>query len=301
MQTMAPPSPVDFRTGPDIGSGDRLGLTLFLSVTIHALVILGIGFHGILSQAREPTSRLDIILVRGRSPTPPKNPDYLAQADQDGGGNVAERVRPRNPPGGTSPLPRPGAAPVDTAPAHAAPPERHPRRVLTGTDSRRRVDSATNRPPQPRSPVPNAGELISRSLRIASLTAGLDQSLRSYARRPRQTYISARTQAYKYASYMQAWVAKVERMGNLNYPDAATRRGLTGTLLLDVALLPDGRVEKITLLRSSGHKVLDDAAIRIVRLCAPYAPFPPNIRKDTDILHITRTWQFLAGNQFATR
>ncbi len=287
--------------GPAVGAGDRLGLTLFLSVALHAIVILGIGFHGVLAQGRDPTPRLDVILVQGHSPAAPKRPDYLAQANQDGGGNVARRVRPRRPIAGTSPLPRPGVAPVATAPAPAAPSARHPRRVLTASASPRQVDSATDRPKQPRTTTPSAAELVSRSLRIASLTAELDRSFEAYARRPRQTYISARTQAYKYASYMEAWVAKVERIGNLNFPDAAARRGLTGTLLLDVALLPDGSVKKITLLRSSGHPVLDQAAIRIVRLCAPFAPFPADIRKDTDILHITRTWQFLPGNQFATR
>jgi protein TonB len=92
---------------------------------------------------------------------------------------------------------------------------------------------------------------------------------------------------------MEAWRAKVERVGNLNYPEAARRKKLSGNLILDVALNNDGSINQITVRRSSGHKVLDDAAIRIVELASPYSPFPDHIREETDILHITRTWQFL--------
>ena len=97
---------------------------------------------------------------------------------------------------------------------------------------------------------------------------------------------------------MEAWRAKVERVGNLNYPEEARRRNISGQLVLDVALNPDGKINQITIRRSSGYKVLDDAAIRIVELAAPYSPFPEAIRAETDVLHITRTWQFLDQRGF---
>jgi len=97
---------------------------------------------------------------------------------------------------------------------------------------------------------------------------------------------------------MEAWRAKVERVGNLNYPEAARRNKLTGSLILDVALNADGTVHQINVLRTSGSKVLDDAAIRIVELSAPFAPFPDNIKSEIDIMHITRTWQFLNNYRF---
>ena len=100
---------------------------------------------------------------------------------------------------------------------------------------------------------------------------------------------------------MEAWHAKVEKIGNLNYPDEARRKKLSGSLMLDVALNPDGTINEIVLRRSSGHRVLDDAAIRIVRLAAPFARFPDDIREETDILHIERTWQFLGSNQLFAR
>ena len=91
---------------------------------------------------------------------------------------------------------------------------------------------------------------------------------------------------------MVEWRRKVERVGNLNYPDRAARLGLSGNLLLEVALNPDGTVADIALRRSSGEPILDDAAVRIVKLAAPFAPFPPGIAEDVDILHIERTWFF---------
>jgi len=147
----------------------------------------------------------------------------------------------------------------------------------------------------------DAAALVRRSLAMASLAAEVDQRMEAYAKRPRRKWISARTREHKYAAYMEAWRAKVERVGNLNYPDEARRRSLSGELLLDVALAADGSVSDVIVRRSSGHKVLDDAAQRIVELAAPYARFPESIRKETDILHIQRTWRFLTGNRFASR
>jgi len=147
-------------------------------------------------------------------------------------------------------------------------------------------------------PTPSATTLMTNSFKIASLSAQIRRKLQAKAERPRRKFISASTKEYKYASYMEAWRAKVERVGNLNYPDAARKRKLSGSLILDVALNNDGSINQITVRRSSGHKVLDDAAIRIVELASPYSPFPDHIRVETDILHITRTWQFLNSNKF---
>ena len=134
---------------------------------------------------------------------------------------------------------------------------------------------------------------------MASLSAEIDQKLQAYAERPRHKWITARTAASQYAAYMDAWRLKVERVGNLNYPDEARRKRLSGALLLDVALNADGTINAITLRRSSGHKVLDDAAIRIVELAAPYSEFPAAIASETDILHIERTWRFLSSDRFS--
>lgn len=147
-------------------------------------------------------------------------------------------------------------------------------------------------------PTPSAMTLMANSFKIASLSAEIRRKLQEKAERPRRKFISASTKEYKYAAYMEAWRSKVERVGNLNYPDAARKQKISGSLILDVALNKDGSINEVTIRRSSGYKILDDAAIRIVELASPYSPFPVKIREETDILHITRTWQFLNSNRF---
>ena len=146
--------------------------------------------------------------------------------------------------------------------------------------------------------MPSATELLTNSFKIASLSAEVRRKMEAKAKRPRRTFVSATTKEYKYAAYMEAWRSKVERVGNLNYPEKARQQNLSGSLVLDVALNADGSINEITIRRSSGEKILDDAAIRIVELAAPYAPFPQHIKDETDILHIMRTWQFINNKGF---
>ena len=153
--------------------------------------------------------------------------------------------------------------------------------------------------PEPQPESPSATQLMSRSLAMASLSAEIDRRLEAKAKRPRRDFISASTREYKYAAYMEAWRAKVERIGNINYPDEARRDKLSGILRMTVALNADGTINEITIDKSSGHQVLDEAAVHIVRLASPYAVFPDNIRKNVDILHITRTWKFLHNSTFS--
>ena len=140
-----------------------------------------------------------------------------------------------------------------------------------------------------------------RALAMAALKAEIERDLRAYAERPRRKWISASTREHRFAAYMDAWRRRVEQVGNLNYPEEAERRGLAGDLLLDVAIRPDGTVEEITLRRSSGERVLDDAAIRIVEIAAPFSEFPEDIAEDVDILHIERTWIFHSGGATTNR
>lgn len=272
-----------------VDSGDRLVVSLLIAAALHALVILGISFAPEEPQPEDQAPTLDITLVPKRDTPPPDEADYLAQISQDGGGNTAEKVRPQ--------------FEQEARQAAAAPPEPTPAQPqeLVRPDDQRQVQVAEAAPePQPSRPA-SAAELINRSLELASLDEQLRQSMQAYSKRPRQTFISARTQEFRFASYMNEWVAKVERVGNLNYPDEARRQGISGNLMLQVSINTDGSVRNIRLLRSSGHKVLDDAAIRIVQLAAPYAPLPPEIRKDTDILQITRTWEFINSQGLSTR
>lgn len=269
--------------------GDRLIVSVLIAAALHALIILGITFT---PEEPKPIDNslptLDITLVPKRNTPPPDEADYLAQASQDGAGNVAEKVRPQ--------------LAQEARMASTPPPAESPTRPkeMTRDDAQRQVAVAET-PPAPEQAKPvSAAELINRSLELVSLDEQIRQSMQAYSQRPRQTFISARTREFKFASYMNEWVSKVEKVGNLNYPDEARRQGISGSLMLQVAVNTDGSVRNIRVLRSSGHKVLDDAAIRIVQLASPYAPLPPEIRKDTDILHITRTWEFLNSQGLST-
>ncbi len=161
------------------------------------------------------------------------------------------------------------------------------------TKTVKQVKKAVKKPP-----MPSATELLTNSFRIASLSAEVRRKMEAKAQRPRRKFISATTREYNYAAYMEAWRAKVERVGNLNYPEQARKQKLSGSLVLDVALNADGTINEITIRRSSGEKILDDAAVRIVKLSAPFSPFPQHIKDETDILHIMRTWQFINNKGF---
>ncbi|ROR34179.1 energy transducer TonB [Inmirania thermothiophila] len=283
------------RHTPPVRPEDRLGLMVFLAAALHAVVILGVTFDREPPARRPPLERLEITLVHERSERPPEDAEYLAQAAQDGGGRAEARRRPRAPAATPLEVPRPGPAPQAT-PAEAPPPAPPQRPLMT-------VERAPDaRPPAPRAqpepaPQPDAARLLRQAREMAALAAEIGLTREAFARKPRQKFISARTREYKYAAYEEAWRRKVERIGNLNYPEEARRRGLTGSLMLDVALRPDGTVQEIRLLHSSGEPILDQAAERIVRLAAPFAPFPPEIRRETDILHIVRTWRFESDNR----
>ena len=276
---------------PGITSGDRLAATIVFAVLAHLIVILGVTFvHENHPEPRVTT--LDVVLVPRRSDTPPDQADFLAQANRDGGGNVDERARPETPP-----PPADGATATEVADASAQGPpagSANARQEARRTPATLAAD-ASNSPPAPAAaPAPgaDAAPKESRSLEMAALSAEIERKLRNWAERPRRKWISARTREDRFAAYMVEWRRKVERVGNLNYPDQAARRGLSGNLLLEVALNPDGTVADIALRRSSGEPILDDAAVRIVKLAAPFAPFPPGIAEDVDILHIERTWFF---------
>ena len=282
---------------PELTPDDRLSLTFCLALLFHALIILGIVFAPE-DKIKPRYESMEIVLVQ-QSSEPAKEADVLAQANLRGGGDVSEKFTP------ASPLPflppedqTEVAAPVETeitepGPAPAQEVVEHLAVKVEKTSA-----ALEESPVKPEPNHPSASELLSNSLRMAALISEVKRKLATKAKRPKRTFISASTREYKYAAYMEAWRAKVERVGNLNYPEEARKRKISGQLVLDVALNPDGKINQITVRRSSGHKVLDDAAIRIVELAAPYAPFPEAIRAETDVLHITRTWQFLDQRVF---
>lgn len=278
---------------PGIGPGERLSATGALSAIVFGVLILGVGFAR--EGAAPITPTLDVILTETRSEQPPKEADFIAQADNQGGGESERAERPREEQ--LAPVPKidPGIAP-ETLIAQAPPPEPEPTPRLLSTVAR--SEQALPPPRDQRETEPNVlppgRELVEQSLEMARLAAEIERRQELMAKRPKRKFVSASTREYEYASYLRAWVAKVERVGNLNYPDEARRRGLGGRLVMTVAVRRDGSIEEIVLNRSSGLGVLDQAAMRIVRLSEPFPPLPQT-EENVDVLHITRTWQFQNG------
>ncbi|GIX34464.1 MAG: cell envelope biogenesis protein TonB [Lysobacteraceae bacterium] len=281
---------------PRITPADRLRATLTFSLLVHAMLVFGIGFAVDDPAPLIPT--LDVILAETRSPTPPDEADFLAASSQQGGGETDRPERPSEPTSADLPKPTPGVAAVEQPQGAPTPVEATRQPVLTARSDA--TELALERRERPDLPLPDRRELIERSLEMARLAAEIERQSRAYAKRPKRKFISANTREYEYANYMRAWVARVERIGNLNYPEEARRRNVHGQLVMTVAVRRDGTVERIDIIQPSGYPVLDDAAIRTVRLAEPFPPLPES-KEPVDILHITRTWQFLPGGVLRNR
>lgn len=288
---------------PPVSSGDRLGLTIFFAVVLHSLIILGISFDILKpDQPRQKLPGLEITLVQSKTDKEIENADFLAQASQEGGGDTEEKVRPTTPVVPevvTGEVGEVREVQPETPPPASPEPQRQ--EILTVAKSERKISAAITVPEVKQEKRITAAELLMRSKEIAALTAEIDQTQRVFAHRPKRKFISARTKEYRFANYEEAWRAKVERVGRINFPDEAKRRKLSGSLIMAVTISADGSIQSIDIRQSSKHKILDDAAIRIVRLAAPFARFGKDIRKDVDELVITRTWVFESGRRFSAR
>lgn len=280
-------------------SADRmLWLAIGASVLIHgALLSLNFGFPNASRAVKDKA--LEIILVNSKSARRPSDAQALAQTSLDGGGNVDENRRAK------TPLP-PSArqqtgAELEQKQQRVQALEAQQQKLMAQARSKRTTTPQELREAQPEpSPTLSGRELASSALAMARLEAEISKSVEEYNKRPRKKNIGVRADEYRFAQYVEDWRLKVERVGTLNYPDAAKGK-LYGSLVLSVNILSDGSVQKIEINRSSGHKILDDAARRIVQMASPYAAFPPDIRRDTDIIEITRTWAFTRHDALETR
>lgn len=272
---------------------DRLTGTIILSLIGYGVLVLGIGFT--LNKAASVSPTLDVILSPTSSSKAPKQADFLAQASNQGGGDSENAQRPTDDQISQLPQTDPGDAPVPLQAQKTAPePDAVQRTVITRADSPQSVARAREQKPNTPDILPEGGELIERSLELARLANEFSRKQALQARATEHKYITASTREYAYAQYMSQWVRKVERIGNANYPQNALRAGADGRLILTVAIRRDGRIEGITLVKSSGNAELDRAAIAIVKLAEPFAVLP-RTKDDPSVLYITREWQFSAG------
>ena len=276
----------------------RLELAIAISLALHALLLtLHFKFPDAASAMREKA--MDIVLVNSKSAKKPREAQALAQANLDGGGNTDENRRARTPLPPT--LQQTTGADMEQMQRRVRDLEARQQTLLTQAKSLRSAAPAENASEQP-APVPTlSGSDLAESARaMARLEGEISKSVDEYNKRPRKKYLGARAEEYRFAQYIEDWRQKIERVGTLNYPEAA-RGKLYGSLILTVSINADGQVSRIDINKSSGHKVLDDSARRIVQMASPYAAFPPDIRRDTDVLEITRTWHFTQGDQLSAK
>jgi protein TonB len=281
---------------------ERLGLAAPMQVAVvgstalHALLIIGLGMK-ILPMPRwdAPHNLLEVVLVNAKTQAKPEKADVLAQASLAGGGNTDQKLR------ASSPFPnmeqRRAREELQSTEARVRQLEQEARELMTRMKAKAQVVPAESPAQSAAKADLEARDLVQKSLEIARLEAQIRRDFLAYQERPKRKFVGARAEEYRFAQYVDNWRQKVERIGNLNYPSEARTRRLYGRLLLTVAIKADGEVESVQVERSSGNKILDQAAVRIVRLAGPFERFPDNIRRDTDILHITRTWTFTRSDQ----
>jgi protein TonB len=279
-------------------SSERFGFTMFVSICLHVVLILGVGFS-IYDQVNTSTS-MEVTLAQYRSQEAPEDADFLAQENQQGSGSLEEKAAP------STPVESRFNEDViqDVSPFQESSIEEsqiNDRVLATESESVQEInDEPIEQPAQENSAQPMENLTESQlDDRLTSLQAQLDIRRQAYAKRPRRyTISSASTQKARDALYLDNWRKKVEAVGNLNYPAQASAQGIYGNLRLLVSIRKDGSVADIRVLSSSGHKVLDESAIRIVHLASPFDPFPEELGQEADILDIIRTWQFQQNNLF---
>ena len=276
---------------------------LLFSLLAHALALtLQQSLFASRPRAKSMAQSLDVVLVNSRTRSAPVEAQVQAQANLDGGGNTDADRRAK------SPLPskavdRQGDA-LYQAQQRVRELEAKQRQLLTQSQAASTVAAPpapprTETPPES-TPSPSGRDMAANAMAmVRNLEAQVARNTDDYNKRPRKMFVGVRATEYRFAQYVDDWRQKVERFGNLNYPDTA-RGKVYGSLRMSVSINPDGSLAGVEIERSSGHKLLDAAAERIVRMAAPYARFPDNIRRDVDVLVITRTWHFEQGDRIMT-
>ena len=286
-----PPPPVFLSVKKILAVSVPTQVAVCTSVSIHLFLILAVGAQFFdPKNFVPPHNAMDVVLVNAKSANKPTKADALAQANLDGGGNTDEKRRAKTP---LPAIDQAAARNAQIAQQRVKQLEQEVKTLMTQAKSTAKVlqgefNQQPSGAPKPLSPT----ELLQQSMEIRRLEAELAREHEAYQQRPKRAYVGGRTMEYRFAGYVENWRLKIERIGNLNYPEEARRKGLQGQLQMTVAIKANGEVEEIKVNRSSGSKVLDQAARRIVMLSAPFDRFPDSFNRDTDILHITRTWIF---------
>ena len=272
------------------------GIAVAISLALHAIAMT---LHFTIGSGRlnDNGPPLVVALVNAKSASKPVKADILAQANLDGGGNTEKDRRAKTPlPVAPRETPRQN---VQAAAERTKVLENTTREMMTQIASPVAVPIPEPKPldESEKTDSPTANDLMQKTLEAVRLEAQIARDMDAYQKIPRRKFIGAQAKEYRFARYVEDWRMKVERVGNMNYPEAARQKRLYGSLILSVSIRADGTVESVEVKQKSGQRVLDAAAVKIVEMAGPYAPFPDDIRRDTDILNITRTWTFARGDE----
>lgn len=284
---------------PKITDNDRLGMTFFLAALLHGMLILGVTFSNAPVAENKTPATLDIILVQTQNPSEAKDAKYLAQISQQGGGNSETKSRPRDLFAAPTVAKTPGQA--LQAPQQASRQQQAEAVAMLNQEQSSYSINTRKQQTKPDDVTLQEQRNTIKKAETARMIQEISNIIEHEIARPKVKYMNSSTKEFAPARYMREWINRVERIGNLNYPDQARRDQLSGTLILDVAINAKGELLSIDLRQSSGHKVLDDAARRIVNLAAPFSPFPDKLKQEADVLHITRSWEFINNSQFKTQ
>ncbi len=287
-----------------VTASDRLGFSLFFATILHAILIFGIGFGIHFGKDSNQSSMLEVTMVLTKTHMEPAEAERIASENQLASGSSKQTNQPSSPFIGTSLLNTKGIAPIRTSPKQLSPSKSSTEQKLVlaqeSSESTLRVEESLEKSDQTKQ---NQREILTtQELELAKLVAEISQQEHDYAKRPRINYIdtlSAKTATE--ARYVREWVDKVERIGNLNYPDEVRNKHLTGALILSVLLNHDGKVVSMEIKTSAGKSILDEAAKKIVRIAAPFKKFPDEMRDNYEQLMITRTWLFGKNNSLLTK
>jgi protein TonB len=268
----------------------RFRNAVVLALAVHVALLLGISFKATISEHH--TRQIEVTLANRPSQAAPEDARLVAQANQQGSGDEAQvdQITSANTP------------PVSMPAQQQALSQQTDKQATIGQDAVTTSGMAQRMLPKEQdsqaSPEINlqgiSPEVDRLNMELASLQAELDEQTRNYADQPRVRRLTAASAKQSVdAAYLLDWRQRLEAVGNKYYPEASIRYGIFGDVRLLVVILQDGSLEQVRVLSSSGYAVLDEAAIKVVRMAAPYSPFPPELKATTDKLEIIRTWQYL--------
>lgn len=282
-------------------SRERFRFMIFLSACAHALLVLGVGFT-YLTDANDESS-IEVILAQYRSQIQPNDADFIAQENQTGGGTQDETTVPSSP--FMSDLNDADINEVRPAPEAQVlnkTPEQPNLTALSSINAEQAVAQQRDMPEQEeKQALSEQSSSEDISLAIASLQAQLDLQQQAFARQPRKyTVSSASARKSHEASYLDSWRRRVEAVGNINYPIKARQQQVYGNVRMLISLNASGQISETRIIQSSGESLLDQAAVDIVNLAAPFEPFPEELKAEADILEIVRTFRFHEGNTLSS-